>query len=90
MNCCFFLDPFDPSVVISYCVISILVERIAGLLIDVVISIPEFENYDGIAEDIDIFYSMTKDLANSREFPNWYQNNEFRSIRDNSLINKSP
>ena len=47
-------------------------------------------NYDGIAEDIDIFYSMTKDLANSREFPNWYQNNEFRSIRDNSLINKSP
>ena len=47
-------------------------------------------NYDGIAEDIDIFYSMTKDLANSREFPNWYENNEFRSIRDNSLINKSP
>ena len=47
-------------------------------------------NYDGIAEDIDIFYSMTKDLANSREFHNWYQNNEFRSIRDNSLINKSP
>ena len=47
-------------------------------------------NYDGIAEDIDIFYSMTKDLANSRECPNWYQNNEFRSIRDNSLINKSP
>ena len=47
-------------------------------------------NYDGIAEDIDIFYLMTKDLANSREFPNWYENNEFRSIRDNSLINKSP
>ena len=47
-------------------------------------------NYDGIAEDIDIFYSMTKDLANSREFPTWYENNEFRSIRDNSLINKSP
>ena len=50
MNCCFFLDPFDPSVGIYYCVISILsIERIAGLLTDVV-SIPEFENDDGITK----------------------------------------
>ncbi|MEE2023787.1 M28 family metallopeptidase [Alkalimonas mucilaginosa] len=44
------------------------------------------ENWDlrGAAQDMYLFYHIGNDLANSRQWPNWYQGNEFRAIRDAS------
>ena len=41
--------------------------------------------YDGIEEDLWIFADFLKSLANSTEYPNWYEGNEFKSIRDQSI-----
>ena len=41
--------------------------------------------YDGIEEDLWIFADFLKSLANSVEYPNWYEGNEFKSIRDQSI-----
>jgi len=41
--------------------------------------------YDGIEEDLWIFSDFLQSLANSEEHPNWYEGNEFRSIREQSL-----
>ena len=43
--------------------------------------------YDGIEEDLWIFADFLKSLANSEEYPNWYEGNEFKSIRDQSINN---
>ena len=43
--------------------------------------------YDGIEEDMWIFADFLKSLANSEEYPNWYEGNEFKSIRDQSINN---
>ena len=45
-------------------------------------------DYSGIEQDLGIFTNFIDDLANSGEYPNWYENNEFRAIRDQSLSNK--
>ena len=45
-------------------------------------------DYSGIEQDLGIFTNFIDDLANSGEYPNWYENNEFRAIRDKSLSNK--
>ena len=45
-------------------------------------------DYSGIEQDLGIFTNFIDDLANSVEYPNWYENNEFRAIRDQSLNNK--
>ena len=47
----------------------------------------EFESnwdYSGAIEDMEMLYEIGKTIANERSFPNWYEGNEFRSIRDES------
>tara|TARA_R110002126_G_scaffold15185_23_gene62609 strand:- start:519 stop:2216 length:1698 start_codon:yes stop_codon:yes gene_type:complete len=38
----------------------------------------------GAQQDLFLYYRVGSDLANSRQWPNWYQGNEFRAIRDAS------
>jgi Zn-dependent M28 family amino/carboxypeptidase len=40
--------------------------------------------WDGMHQDMWMFYNMGKDLANSDEWPNWREGNEFRQLRDES------
>lgn len=44
------------------------------------------EDWDlrGAAQDMHLFYHIGKELANTRQWPNWYQGNEFRAVRDAS------
>jgi len=44
-------------------------------------------DWSGIEQDIGIFTNFIDDLANSGEYPNWYEKSEFRTIRDESLSN---
>lgn len=43
-------------------------------------------NWDlrGVAEDMELFFSLGIQLANSRLWPQWYEGNEFKRIRDES------
>jgi Zn-dependent M28 family amino/carboxypeptidase len=41
-------------------------------------------NYEGIYQDLLLFYNIGKDLSNSNSFPNWNEGNEFRAIRDST------
>ena len=44
-------------------------------------------DYSGIEEDLEIFADFLSNLANSlEEYPNWYKGNEFKAIRDKSLL----
>lgn len=38
--------------------------------------------WDGMHQDMWLFYNMGKELANTRHFPNWFEGNEFRQLRD--------
>ncbi len=38
--------------------------------------------WDGMHQDMWLFYFMGKHLANTRDWPNWYEGNEFRQLRD--------
>ncbi|MDX1538690.1 M28 family metallopeptidase [Arsukibacterium sp.] len=38
----------------------------------------------GAQQDLFLYYRVGNELANSRQWPNWYQGNEFRAIRDAS------
>lgn len=38
----------------------------------------------GGLENIQLFYEVGAELANSRQFPNWFEDNEFRAARDRS------
>lgn len=40
----------------------------------------------GIAEQLSITAEMILDLANSEDWPEWYEGNEFRSIREASRM----
>tara|TARA_B100000287_G_scaffold156993_1_gene148076 strand:+ start:1294 stop:2901 length:1608 start_codon:yes stop_codon:yes gene_type:complete len=42
-------------------------------------------DWSGIEQDLTIFTNFIDDLANSGDYPNWYENSEFRAIRDKSL-----
>lgn len=44
------------------------------------------DNWDlrGAQQDLFLYFRVGNDLANSRQWPNWYQGNEFRAIRDAS------
>ena len=44
---------------------------------------PEW-NLDGAAMDLLLGLKLGLELANSRDWPNWYEGNEFRAIRDKS------
>ena len=47
---------------------------------------PSFDwDWSGIEQDLNIFTNFIDDLANSGEYPNWYEKSEFRAIRDKSL-----
>ena len=39
-------------------------------------------NWDGIAQDVGMFYRLGRDLADSTAWPNWHPADEFRAIRD--------
>ena len=42
----------------------------------------EMWNLDGLNQTIDVIFNISNELANSSQWPNWYEDNEFRSIRD--------
>ncbi|MFP4367175.1 MAG: M28 family metallopeptidase [Bacteroidales bacterium] len=39
-------------------------------------------NYEGIYQDLWLFYNIGKELANNDDFPNWSPESEFRAARD--------
>ncbi|MDB2629011.1 M28 family peptidase [Gammaproteobacteria bacterium] len=45
-------------------------------------------NLEGLNQSIDTIFNISKELANSTKWPNWYEGNEFKAIRDASRINK--
>jgi Zn-dependent M28 family amino/carboxypeptidase len=45
-------------------------------------------NLEGLNQSIDTIFNISNELANSTKWPNWYEANEFKAIRDASRINK--
>jgi Zn-dependent M28 family amino/carboxypeptidase len=47
-------------------------------------------NWDlsGPVSDMEVLYAVGNRLANSNDWPNWYEGNEFRAVRDKSLAGK--
>jgi Zn-dependent M28 family amino/carboxypeptidase len=47
-------------------------------------------NWDlsGPVSDLQVLYAVGNRLANSNDWPNWYEGNEFRAVRDKSLQGK--
>lgn len=41
-------------------------------------------DYDGLHQDLWLFFNIGLELTNSDDFPNWVEGNEFRAIRDES------
>jgi len=41
-------------------------------------------DWTGALHELRIFYDIGRSLANSRDWPNWYEGDEFRAIRDRS------
>jgi Zn-dependent M28 family amino/carboxypeptidase len=41
-------------------------------------------NWDGILEDVGLYYTVGRDLADGTAWPNWRQGDEFRAVRDKS------
>ena len=39
-------------------------------------------DFDGLARDATLLYLLGERIANSDEWPNWYEGNEFRALRD--------
>jgi Zn-dependent M28 family amino/carboxypeptidase len=39
-------------------------------------------NLDGMAEDVNVDYEVINRFANNGEWPNWYDGNEFKALRD--------
>ena len=39
-------------------------------------------DFDGLARDATLLYLLGERIANSEEWPNWYEGNEFRALRD--------
>ena len=37
-----------------------------------------------MAQDVQLLHNLGRDLANSRDWPNWSPDSEFRSVRDQS------
>ncbi len=48
-------------------------------------------NWDlsGPVQDLDAFYTLGDELANSDAWPNWYKGNEFRATRDKTMAGKN-
>jgi Zn-dependent M28 family amino/carboxypeptidase len=45
-------------------------------------------DFTGMAEDVQLLHNLGRDLANSREWPNWSQDSEFRGKRDESAAER--
>jgi Zn-dependent M28 family amino/carboxypeptidase len=47
------------------------------------------EDWDlrGLVQDIELYFGIGLEVADSAAWPNWYEDNEFRSIRERSLEN---
>ena len=45
----------------------------------------DLRDLDGLIQSIDSIYDISLNLSNNNMWPNWYEDNEFRSIRDSSL-----
>jgi Zn-dependent M28 family amino/carboxypeptidase len=45
-------------------------------------------NLDGMAQDVNVDYEVINRFANSADWPNWYEKNEFKAIRDASRAAK--
>jgi Zn-dependent M28 family amino/carboxypeptidase len=43
----------------------------------------------GAAQDVTLVYEIARELANSRTWPNWNANSEFKAVRDSSLARRS-
>jgi Zn-dependent M28 family amino/carboxypeptidase len=41
-------------------------------------------DWSGVAADLQIYYAIGRDLANTTQWPNWKEGDEFRAIRDRS------
>jgi len=41
-------------------------------------------DFRGMAQDVQLLHNLGRDLANSRQWPNWSQDSEFRATRDQS------
>jgi Zn-dependent M28 family amino/carboxypeptidase len=46
-------------------------------------------DFTGMAEDVQLVHNLGRDLANSRAWPNWSKDSEFRSIRDQSASERA-
>jgi Zn-dependent M28 family amino/carboxypeptidase len=44
-------------------------------------------NMEGMVEDVTLFYNVGSRIANSEAWPNWYEGNEFRALRDDQMAN---
>jgi Zn-dependent M28 family amino/carboxypeptidase len=44
----------------------------------------ELWDYDGINQDLHLYFLIGKELANSSHFPNWDEGNEFKAVRDST------
>jgi Zn-dependent M28 family amino/carboxypeptidase len=44
--------------------------------------------FSGMARDLDILYSLGRDLADSNAWPNWSKDSEFRAARDRSAAER--
>ena len=42
-----------------------------------------------MAEDVQLLHNLGRDLANSRDWPNWGTDSEFRAVRDKSAAERS-
>jgi len=45
-------------------------------------------DFSGILQDLDALYTVGDELANSDAWPNWYDGNEFRAVRDKEMGKK--
>ena len=41
-----------------------------------------------MAEDVQLLHNLGRDLANSRAWPNWSADSEFRATRDKSAVSE--
>jgi hypothetical protein len=42
-----------------------------------------------MARDLGVLYSLGRDLAESKDWPNWSSDSEFRTVRDQSAAKRS-
>ena len=46
-------------------------------------------NLEGFEQTINTLFNISSELSNSNDWPNWYEGNEFREIRDAQLMSKN-